>query len=123
MMAVSALRHRFDFLSAATLNEAGAALIYVNDGGVDSDGTAMSCVDFFFSSRRRHTRCSRDWSSDVCSSDLVLDNLDPKVHPYGRPKERPAGVDFIAGDVTDRNTLLAALKDVDIVSHQAAYQD
>src|SRR5687768_17620560 len=27
---------------------------------------------FFFSSRRRHTRCSRDWSSDVCSSDLRL---------------------------------------------------
>src|SRR5256884_4464623 len=27
------------------------------------------CI-FFFSSRRRHTRCSRDWSSDVCSSDL-----------------------------------------------------
>src|SRR5687768_15759680 len=32
----------------------------------------MWCVVFFFfSSRRRHTRCSRDWSSDVCSSDLV----------------------------------------------------
>src|SRR6266542_6031384 len=29
----------------------------------------MICV-FFFSSRRRHTRCYRDWSSDVCSSDL-----------------------------------------------------
>src|SRR6266436_7307914 len=28
---------------------------------------------FFFSSRRRHTRCSRDWSSDVCSSDLGLE--------------------------------------------------
>src|SRR5438105_10393890 len=27
---------------------------------------------FFFSSRRRHTRSTRDWSSDVCSSDLVL---------------------------------------------------
>src|SRR5690554_4780719 len=27
---------------------------------------------FFFSSRRRHTRCGRDWSSDVCSSDLAL---------------------------------------------------
>src|SRR2546429_1128820 len=27
---------------------------------------------FFFSSRRRHTRCSRDWSSDVCSSDLIV---------------------------------------------------
>src|SRR5207302_8313514 len=28
------------------------------------------CLLFFFSSRRRHTRFSRDWSSDVCSSDL-----------------------------------------------------
>src|SRR5687768_18211076 len=30
------------------------------------------CFFFFFSSRRRHTRCSRDWSSDVCSSDLAM---------------------------------------------------
>src|SRR5690554_2501571 len=31
---------------------------------------------FFFSSRRRHTRCGRDWSSDVCSSDLeTIDDL------------------------------------------------
>src|SRR5699024_11985618 len=29
------------------------------------------CFFFFFSSRRRHTRSKRDWSSDVCSSDLV----------------------------------------------------
>src|SRR5690606_40859675 len=51
---------------------------------------------FFFSSRRRHTRFSRDWSSDVCSSDLerevhrivevdadTLDYLDEEVgrHP------------------------------------------
>src|SRR5690606_40353944 len=28
-------------------------------------------IVFFFSSRRRHTRFSRDWSSDVCSSDLL----------------------------------------------------
>src|SRR5215475_14749381 len=28
---------------------------------------------FFFSSRRRHTRFSRDWSSDVCSSDLIAE--------------------------------------------------
>src|SRR5215813_4756042 len=27
---------------------------------------------FFFSSRRRHTSCGRDWSSDVCSSDLTF---------------------------------------------------
>src|SRR5215208_1707489 len=33
----------------------------------------MSAIDcFFFSSRRRHTRWPRDWSSDVCSSDLRL---------------------------------------------------
>src|SRR3989442_2763928 len=30
-----------------------------------------AAVGFFFSSRRRHTRCGRDWSSDVCSSDLL----------------------------------------------------
>src|SRR3989440_5918426 len=32
----------------------------------------MLCCCFFFSSRRRHTRSDRDWSSDVCSSDLFL---------------------------------------------------
>src|SRR5690554_330532 len=32
----------------------------------------MPLFCFFFSSRRRHTRCGRDWSSDVCSSDLEM---------------------------------------------------
>src|SRR5690606_40529326 len=32
----------------------------------------------FFSSRRRHTRFSRDWSSDVCSSDLIYLNDESK---------------------------------------------
>src|SRR5699024_11268861 len=33
--------------------------------------TELSLIsEFFFSSRRRHTRSKRDWSSDVCSSDL-----------------------------------------------------
>src|SRR5699024_2952360 len=31
-----------------------------------------SLFSFFFSSRRRHTRSKRDWSSDVCSSDLTI---------------------------------------------------
>src|SRR3712207_8300666 len=35
----------------------------------------MVFVFFFFSSRRRHTRYWRDWSSDVCSSDLVEQHL------------------------------------------------
>src|SRR5206468_6706539 len=37
---------------------------------------------FFFSSRRRHTRSDRDWSSDVCSSDLEL-QLQNKVNTNG----------------------------------------
>src|SRR5205814_6615239 len=32
----------------------------------------------FFSSRRRHTRCLSDWSSDVCSSDLAAGDADLK---------------------------------------------
>src|SRR3989449_7749612 len=36
----------------------------------DSASWLDMSLSFFFSSRRRHTRCSRDWSSDVCSSDL-----------------------------------------------------
>src|SRR5438874_10731953 len=35
-----------------------------------SRGTTSRDCSFFFSSRRRHTRSLRDWSSDVCSSDL-----------------------------------------------------
>src|SRR5207249_6993855 len=41
---------------------------------------------FFFSSRRRHTRSKRDWSSDVCSSDLDWAPLaDLKVGPEAAP--------------------------------------
>src|SRR2546430_5218673 len=47
-------------------------------------------VVFFFSSRRRHTRFDCDWSSDVCSSDLLWHGLEPfvskklvVVHPLG----------------------------------------
>src|SRR5215813_7607213 len=35
---------------------------------------------FFFSSRRRHTRCGRDWSSDVCSSDLDASGYPASSH-------------------------------------------
>src|SRR5207302_2375256 len=38
-------------------------------------GAATSGRAFFFSSRRRHTSFSRDWSSDVCSSDLYWRDL------------------------------------------------
>src|SRR5207245_6557093 len=45
-----------------------------------------------FSSRRRHTRCYRDWSSDVCSSDLLDNNVQiiapslAKIGPLGVPQ-------------------------------------
>src|SRR5207237_3664407 len=38
---------------------------------------------FFFSSRRRHTRFKCDWSSDVCSSDLVRDAMSTVVLTIG----------------------------------------
>src|SRR5436305_3952453 len=54
------------------------------DGGV-GDSTVWICrFFFFFSSRRRHTRCGRDWSSDVCSSDLVHDDEGVNVQVYNR---------------------------------------
>src|SRR5207247_7020355 len=53
-----------------------AAFIGADDGGGDMvSETRRQCTKliqcFFFSSRRRHTRSTRDWSSDVCSSDLT----------------------------------------------------
>src|SRR5690606_39730469 len=62
---------------------------------------------FFFSSRRRHTRFSRDWSSDVCSSDLsepgfdetgqffVLGAQPGPGNPADSAKDVTLGVDFI----------------------------
>src|SRR2546426_6903054 len=56
---------------------------------------SISLFLFFFSSRRRHTRLQGDWSSDVCSSDLVLRVGAAHVgtHARGRPAaRRPADV-------------------------------
>src|SRR3989449_2334089 len=50
---------------------------------------------FFFSSRRRHTRCSRDWSSDVCSSDLAARVCDPAQRSLSPPESE--AIPCIAG--------------------------
>src|SRR6266478_8134132 len=43
----------------------------------------LKIIFFFFSSRRRHTRFDCDWSSDVCSSDLLRRNFDAAIHRTG----------------------------------------
>ena len=49
---------------------------------------------FFFSSRRRHTRSKRDWSSDVCSSDLNARRRETRTG-YAIYKESPNSPDKI----------------------------
>src|SRR5699024_11541380 len=44
---------------------------------------------FFLSSRRRHTRSKRDWSSDVCSSDLVLGLMTVYTNPEAATQDVP----------------------------------
>src|SRR5215475_14628345 len=93
------------------------------DCGSKSDLSLKACVAsrwafFFFSSRRRHTRFSRDWSSDVCSSDLQraidallvpavgqgLERLDVLLRP-GRTQELGPEAARLGDDELDRNAL------------------
>src|SRR5690606_39950184 len=64
---------------------------------------------FFFSSRRRHTRFSRDWSSDVCSSDLAFAAL--VITSHGRQV-----FDITTGLTTlpDGGRIYDALTDVEV---------
>jgi dTDP-L-rhamnose 4-epimerase len=51
----------------------------------------------------------------------ILDNLEPQTHRRGKPAWINDTAEFIEGDVTDRDTIAAALRDIDVVFHQAAY--
>ncbi|WP_129630703.1 NAD-dependent epimerase/dehydratase family protein [Candidatus Oscillochloris fontis] len=50
----------------------------------------------------------------------ILDNLDPQVHPQGRPEYLAADVDLHIADVRDKDALRRALEGVDVVIHAAA---
>src|SRR6266496_5490371 len=50
-----------------------------------------------------------------------LDNFEPQTHRRGKPRWINEKVEFIEGDLRDRGTITAALNNVDIVFHQAAY--
>src|SRR2546430_11468751 len=45
-------------------------------------------MPFFFASRRRHTRFDCDWSSDVCSSDLLFQHILIRVPPNAAPPQQ-----------------------------------
>src|SRR5205809_7637507 len=72
----------------------------------------MFCY-FFFSSRRRHTRCSRDWSSDVCSSDLSstppvtgghgAGSIDALSYGFGVGDPTPSATQFGSGTLNGGN--------------------
>src|SRR6266516_6502001 len=64
---------------------------------------------FFFSSRRRHTRSYGDWSSDVCSSDLVVgdadvggEGRDDRAVLLEREIDGAAGLGLVQADARDR---------------------
>src|SRR5438874_5768127 len=52
----------------------------------------------------------------------ILDNLEPQTHRRGKPVWMiSSDAEFIEGDLRDRATMAAALRDIDVIFHQAAY--
>src|SRR5207245_7127295 len=75
----------------------------------------LRCSCFFFSSRRRHTSCYRDWSSDVCSSDLLAGP--PENLPHARAVAREAeALEALAGRVEAKHRVAAEVADPDLIA-------
>lgn len=51
----------------------------------------------------------------------ILDSLEPQTHRKGKPAWIPEAAEFIAADIRDRAAVAAALQDIDVVFHEAAY--
>src|SRR5262245_66357851 len=80
----------------------------------------MSIIHFFFfSSRRRHTRCLSDWSSDVCSSDLGRKSTKKAASCAGR---RAAGRRAAGGGRQDRSEERRVGKSVDLGGRRVTKQ-
>src|SRR5215510_15497084 len=74
---------------------------------------------FFFSSRRRHTRWPRDWSSDVCSSDLIARLTDWLIEA-----ERPLIIASSIGRAVEETMTLARIAErlaLPVVAHTPRY--
>src|SRR5690606_39773338 len=79
---------------------------------VSTTSICSCCYVFFFSSRRRHTRFSRDWSSDVCSSDLT-----PIMHRATVAN----GIVYVGGTVADDTSLGMSEQTRSILTKIAGY--
>ena len=53
----------------------------------------------------------------------VLDNLEPRVHRTRGPEHVPADVEFLRGDMRNKEDWVQSLQGVEVVFHQAAHQD
>src|SRR5205814_8838270 len=73
------------------------------------DLNTLLFLSFFFSSRRRHTRCLSDWSSDVCSSDLAA------VAPAAPPTAE-AGARALSGNAARIAALVIGLAGIGAVA-------
>ena len=51
----------------------------------------------------------------------ILDSLEPQTHRQGKPAWVPSAAQFVEADIRDRSAVTAALQDIDIVFHEAAY--
>src|SRR5256885_16533362 len=71
---------------------------------------ALSCFFFFFSSRRRHTRLQGDWSSDVCSSDLITSWVQVMLGQHILPRNYHPAVDLIPE--AELNELVGGVRNV-----------
>src|SRR5690625_3635582 len=72
----------------------------------------MIIFRFFFSSRRRHTRWPRDWSSDVCSSDLLLQLENATVDEQTSDASMPAPVSLQGNELENHQSKLAVVDNV-----------
>src|SRR2546430_6924350 len=67
----------------------------------------MTLFFFFFSSRRRHTRFDCDWSSDVCSSDLIYHE---RFARHGVPNDRAIALQHPDGNGDVNQTLVCGIR-------------
>src|SRR2546422_4363896 len=80
---------------------------------------------FSFSSRRRHTRCSRDWSSDVCSSDLEAETKRGIIRAPVRAHDVAESVELLGlpvGGETHHFVFVAEFQEAEILCQRRVIQ-